>query len=108
MAYVEIPCKDPEEVIMFDPLTCKYFRAAAIQFAPIAAVMATNKFTLQRQALALAAYAVSTSALKKYRKKIEEEERRERKRIKNRKKRERMKEIDPTGSIFFFHLIQTL
>ena len=93
MAYVEIPCKDPEEIIMFDPLTCKYFRTAAIHFAPIAAVMATNKFTLRRQALVFASYTELKAALKRYRKKVEEEERRERKRIKNRKKRERMKKL---------------
>lgn len=93
MAYVEIPCKDPDEVIIFDSLTCKYFRAAVIQFAPIAAMMTTNKFTLRRQALALASYTELTAALKRYHKKVEEEERRERKRIKNRKKRERMKRL---------------
>ena len=92
MAYVEIPCKDPEEVIMFDPLTCKYFLTSVTHFTPLT-MLASNKFTLHRQALVCALYSDLSSVMERYRKKVEEEERRERKRIKNRKKRERMKRL---------------
>lgn len=80
MAYVEIPCKDPEEVIMFDPPTILFMLEA-------------NLVQLRRLECLMATYENSRTALKSLRKRYEEHERRERKRVKNRKKMERMKRL---------------